>query len=163
MSPSVREETLMSASTTPINATMLLQGQIEAKAAAPTPTARRRRPVWWARKVREYIDSHITDRVLAADLGALVGLSETHFMRSFKRAFGVPPHAFVLRRRLELAARYMLETEAPLSEIALRCGFTDHAHLSITFREATGLSPAAWRRMRAAQESYRFSIELADE
>jgi AraC family transcriptional regulator len=124
---------------------------------------RTRSPVWWAHKVREYIDRHITDRVLTADLGSLVGLSETHFMRSFKRAFGVPPHAFMLRRRLELAARYMLETDAPLSDIALQCGFTDQAHLSNRFREATGMSPAAWRRVRAAQESYRFSIELANE
>jgi AraC family transcriptional regulator len=124
---------------------------------------RSRSPVWWAHKIREHIDRHITDRVLTSDLGALVGLSETHFMRSFKRAFGVPPHAFMLRRRLELAARYMLETDAPLSDIALQCGFTDQAHLSNRFREATGTSPAAWRRTRAAQESYRFSIELANE
>jgi AraC-like DNA-binding protein len=129
----------------------------------PRPTGRRRLPVWWAHKVREYIDRHITDRVLAADLGALVGLSETHFMRSFKRAFGLPPHAFVLRRRLELAARYMLETDSPLSDIALQCGFTDQAHLGNRFREATGLSPAAWRRLRGPQESYRFSIEMANE
>jgi AraC family transcriptional regulator len=124
---------------------------------------RRRLPVWWARKVREYIDGHIMDRVRTADLGALVGLSETHFMRSFKRAFGIPPHAFVLRRRLELAARYMLETDAPLSDIALQCGFTDQAHLGNRFREATGLPPAAWRRLRGPQESYRFSFELANE
>ena len=124
---------------------------------------RRRLPVWWARKVREYIDSHIMDRVRTADLGALVGLSETYFMRSFKRAFGIPPHAFVLRRRLELAARYMLETDAPLSDIALQCGFTDQAHLGNRFREATGLSPGAWRRQRGPQESYRFAVEMANE
>jgi AraC-like DNA-binding protein len=123
----------------------------------------RRLPVWWAHKVREYIDRHITDRILAVDLSALVGLGETHFKRTFKRAFGIPPHTFVLRRRLELAARYMLETEAPLSDIALQCGFADQAHLGNRFRKATGLSPAAWRRLRGAQESYRFSIELANE
>jgi AraC family transcriptional regulator len=127
------------------------------------PTRRRRLPVWWAGKVREYIDSHITDRVLAADLGALVGVSGTHFTRTFKRAFGVPPHAFVTRRRLELAARYMLQTDAPLSDIALQCGFTDQAHLGNRFREATGLSPAAWRRLREPQESHRLSSELASE
>ena len=153
----------MSESATPTTATMPSQAHIDATATARIPTVRRRLPVWWAGKVREYVDRHITDRVLAADLGALVGLSETHFTRSFKRAFGVPPHAFMLRRRLELAARYMLETDAPLSDIALQCGFTDQAHLSNRFREATGMSPAAWRRVRAAPESYRFSIELANE
>jgi AraC family transcriptional regulator len=153
----------MSESTTPTTASTSLQGRIDSKLSANARGGRKRLPVWWARKVREYVDSHIDGRVLATDLGALVGLSETHFARSFKRAFGVSPYAFVIRRRLELAARYMLETDAPLSDIALQCGFTDQAHLGNRFREATGLSPAAWRRLRGPQESYRFSIELANE
>ena len=124
---------------------------------------RRHLPVWWAHSVAEYIDGHIADRRLAARLGALVGVSTAYFSRSFKSAFGVPPHAFVLRRRLELAARYILETDAPLSDIALRCGFTDQAHLSNRFREATGMSPAAWRRARRPQESYRLTFELANQ
>jgi AraC-like DNA-binding protein len=76
----------------------------------------------------------------------LVQRSEAHFARSFRLTFGESPHAFVVRRRLELAARYMLQTEMDLSEIALRCGFSDQAHLCRRFREATGQSPAAWRR-----------------
>lgn len=49
---------------------------------------RGRLPAWRARKVREYVESRVTDRILAADLAALVGLSEAHFARSFKRTFG---------------------------------------------------------------------------
>jgi AraC-like DNA-binding protein len=101
---------------------------------------------WQVRKVRDYIDGHITGPVLVADLCALIERSEAHFSRSFKRSFGESPHAFLVRRRVELAAQYMLTTDASLSDIALRCGFTDQAHLCKHFRQATGQTPAAWRR-----------------
>jgi AraC family transcriptional regulator len=101
---------------------------------------------WQARKVREHIDAHITDRILVAEMGALLGQSEAHFSRNFKRTFGEPPHAFVIRRRLEFAADYMVQTDASLTTIALQCGFADQAHLCRHFRQATGLSPAVWRR-----------------
>ena len=94
----------------------------------------------------DYIDSHITEPVHIADLCALVQRSEAHFSRSFKRTFGQPPHAFLVRRRVEFAAGYMLNTDASLSDIALRCGFTDQAHLCKHFRQATGHTPAGWRR-----------------
>jgi AraC family transcriptional regulator len=103
---------------------------------------------WQLRKVREYVDEHTAGRVLVSDLSALVNLSEAHFSRSFKRTFGLSPHAFVLRRRLELAARLMLESTASLADIALRCGFADQAHLCKHFRRSLGESPAAWRRAR---------------
>ena len=96
--------------------------------------------------MRDYIDSHITGPVLVADLCALLQRSEAHFSRSFKRTFGESPHAFLVRRRVEFAAQYMLTTDATLSDIALRCGFTDQAHLCKHFRQAVGQTPAAWRR-----------------
>jgi AraC family transcriptional regulator len=101
---------------------------------------------WQARKVRDYIDRHITGPILVSDLCALVRLSEAHFSRSFKRTFGESPHAFVLRRRLEFAAQFMLQTDLPLINIALQCGFADQSHFSKQFRQANGLNPSAWRR-----------------
>ena len=118
-------------------------------------------PAWQARKVRQYIDSQIPSPIPVLDLCTLVGLSEAHFARSFKDTFGMSPHAFVMRRRLELAARYMLQTDAPLSDIALQCGFADQAHLGNRFREATGLSPAAWRRLRCSQERHQPAVDAA--
>jgi AraC family transcriptional regulator len=129
-----------------LEAASLLRRQIHPPAAGEVPDGRGRLLAWQARKVRDYIDSHITGSVLVADLCALVQRSEAHFSRSFKRTFGESPHSFVVRRRVELAAQYMLTTDASLSDIALRCGFTDQAHLCKHFRQVAGQTPAAWRR-----------------
>ena len=126
----------------------MLRQQIAPQAAKEVPDDRGRLLLWQARKVRDYIDAHITGPVLVADLCALIQRSEAHFSRSFKRTFGETPHAFLIRRRLELAAQYMLDTDASLSDIAVRCGFTDHAHLCKHFRQLTGQPPASWRRAR---------------
>jgi AraC family transcriptional regulator len=105
---------------------------------------------WQARKVRDYIDAHIAEPLLVADLCALIKRSDAHFSRSFKRTFGHSPHAFLIRRRLKRAEQYMLQTDASLSDIAVRCGFTDQAHLCKQFRKVTGRTPASWRRARRA-------------
>lgn len=133
----------MSASATLTSATMLLQHPQARERARWMPG-----PLlpWQARKLREYIDTHISDPISVTDLGALVGVGEWYFASSFRQTFGITPRAFLVRRRLELAAQHMLQTDAPLSDIALECGFTDQAHFGNRFREATGLTPAAWRR-----------------
>jgi AraC family transcriptional regulator len=131
-------------------ATSLLQQQVRTHSPerSPTPSGLL---AWQVRKVREYLDGHIAGRVLVLDLSAVVNLSEAHFSRSFKRTLGLSPHAFVLRSRLELAARLMLESTESLTDIAQRCGFTDQAHLCHHFRRSMGQSPAAWRRARRGE------------
>jgi AraC family transcriptional regulator len=101
---------------------------------------------WQIRRVREYIDAHVGSRILVSDLSHIVQRSEAHFNRAFKRTFGETPHAYLIRLRLELASRAMLAGKAPLTDIALTCGFTDQAHLCRLFRRWTGRTPAAWRR-----------------
>src|SRR5580658_936577 len=109
-----------------LKAASLLRQQIEPSAVRVRAEERGHLLTWQTRKVCDYIDCHIAEPVLVADLSELVRLSEAHFSRSFKRTFGESPHAFILRRRVELAARYMLTTDGSLSDIALRCGFSDH-------------------------------------
>jgi len=129
-----------------LEAASLLRRQVHPPAAGEVPDGRARLLAWQARKVRDYIDSHITGPIRVADLCALIQRSAAYFSRSFKCTFGESPHSFVVRRRVELAAQYMLTTDASLSDIALRCGFADQAHLSKHFRQTAGQTPAAWRR-----------------
>jgi AraC family transcriptional regulator len=138
------------ASSVLVEAASLLRKQIDAGAEAAVIDGRGRLLAWQARKIRDYIDAHIAEPLLVADLCALIQRSEAHFSRLFKRTFGEPPHAFLIRRRLKWSQQYMLQTDASLSDIALRCGFTDQAHLCKHFRQVTGGTPASWRRARRA-------------
>jgi len=134
-----------------LEATSLLRSQLGARPVEGIADGGTERLLeWQARKVLGYIDRQISGRVRVADLCALVGRSEAHFSRSFRGTFGRSPHAFLIRRRVELAAGYMLRTDMCLSDIALGCGFVDQAHLCKHFRAVTGDTPAAWRRAKRA-------------
>jgi len=133
-----------------VEAASLLRKRIDAKAEAADIDGRGRLLAWQAHKLRAYIDAHIAEPLRVAELSALIQRSEGHFSRSFKRTLGKSPHAFLIRRRLQRAEQYMLQTDASLSDIALQCGFTDQAHLCKHFRQVTGSTPASWRRARRA-------------
>jgi AraC-like DNA-binding protein len=101
---------------------------------------------WQAYRVLEYIDERIAARILIADLSGIVHRSQADFTRAFRQTFGQTPGAYVVRRRVELASHLMRISEDSLSNIALRCGFTDQAHLCRLFRRSVGQSPVAWRK-----------------
>lgn len=105
---------------------------------------------WQMARVRSFIDENLHRAIHASDLSAVAQRSTAHFSRSFKQAFGEPPHAYVVRRRLEEACHLMLTSSASLSEIALSVGFSDQSHLCKHFRQALGQSPSNWRREREA-------------
>jgi transcriptional regulator GlxA family with amidase domain len=105
---------------------------------------------WQIRRVSDHIDAHLGGRILVSDLSAIVQRSQGHFSRAFKRTFGVSPHLYILRRRVERASHLMLISDDSLSDIALACGMADQAHLCRIFRQITGRTPAAWRRERRA-------------
>jgi AraC family transcriptional regulator len=135
-----------------LEATLLLRRQLDPQpGVGAAEDGKENLLAWQIRKVLDYIDRHITNRVLVKDLCTLVRRSEAHFSRSFRSTFGYSPHAFVVRRRVEMAAKYMLQTDMSLSDIALGCGFVDQPHLCKHFRAITGETPAAWRRSQRVQ------------
>jgi len=135
-------------------ATSILMAEIGRSAALPARCEGVARLLpWQANRVREYIESNIAQAIRVTDLSALVFRTAAHFSRAFKRSFGLAPHAYVLRRRIEVASQLMIESSTPLSQIALKCGFNDQAHLCKQFRKHTGATPAAWRRVQMSQSS----------
>ncbi len=72
-------------------------------------------------------------------------VSEAHFARSFRDAFGVPPHRYLLTRRIERAAALLRDTDLPITEIAFRTGWGSLGTFGRQFRDVTGESPGQLR------------------
>ena len=106
---------------------------------------------WQKRRVVAYINTHIAARIRIEDLARLLDLSESHFSRAFRRAFGISPHDYLARRRIELAQSLMLTTDERLCAIALHCGLCDQSHFTTLFRRIVGETPYAWRRSRQGE------------
>jgi AraC-like DNA-binding protein len=100
-----------------------------------------------ARRLAEHIDAHLAERITLYQLARMAGLSTGHFSRAFKQTFGVPTHAYLIRRRVERAQSVMVSTQLPLSEVALACGLSDQAHFTRMFRRIVGETPNVWRRV----------------
>jgi transcriptional regulator GlxA family with amidase domain len=84
-------------------------------------------------------------------LARVSGAAEAHFARSFKEAFGVPPHRYLLTRRIEKATALLRDTDRPITEIAFETGWKSLGTFGRTFRDITGESPGEFRaRQRAA-------------
>jgi len=87
-------------------------------------------------------------------LARVSGVSEAHFARSFKEAFGVPPHRYLLTRRIERATALLRETDLSITDIAFQTGWQSLGTFGRTFRDVTGESPGALReREKAAQHA----------
>jgi transcriptional regulator GlxA family with amidase domain len=72
-------------------------------------------------------------------------VSEAHFARSFKEAFGVPPHRYLLTRRIERATALLRDTDLSITDIALQTGWNSMGTFGRTFRDITGESPGEFR------------------
>lgn len=107
---------------------------------------------WKIRRLRAFVEEHLSDPIRIPDLSDLVGLSVPHFSRAFRQSFDEPPHAYVTQRRLDRARSLMLTSDLALIEVAVSCGFSDQAHFCKVFRRETGRTPAAWRRERACRD-----------
>ncbi|MDB4943290.1 MAG: Transcriptional regulator, GntR family protein [Labilithrix sp.] len=83
-------------------------------------------------------------------LARVSGVSEAHFARSFKEAFGIPPHRYLLTRRIGRAAALLRETDLPVTQIAFQTGHGSLGTFGRTFRDVTGESPGELRAREKA-------------
>jgi AraC family transcriptional regulator len=98
------------------------------------------------RLVIDYIDAHLTERTTISDLAGLVNLTRYHFMRAFKQAVGVPPHQFMIGRRVERAKEMLSDQNQTIAGVALRTGFSTPLQLTRAFRRVVGTTPSEFRR-----------------
>ena len=77
-------------------------------------------------------------------------VSEAHFARAFKEAFGVPPHRYLLTRRIEKATALLRDTELSITEIAFETGWSSLGTFTRTFHDITGETPGELRAREKA-------------
>ncbi|MFZ3177437.1 MAG: AraC family transcriptional regulator [Methylovirgula sp.] len=102
--------------------------------------------LWQQKRVADFIEAQLDSRISVAEMAELVHLSPYHFSRAFKESFGVPPHRYHMSRRVEAAKNLLGGTATPVTEIALRLGFSEASSLSAGFHRLTGASPSEYRR-----------------
>lgn len=111
---------------------------------APPPDRQRRRPDRAAALARDLLHARMAEDVGLDELSAAAGVDRFRLNRAFRAAFGLSPHAYLVRLRLRAARRRLADGEAP-ALVAAEVGFADQSHLGRWFRRAYGLTPAAYR------------------
>jgi AraC family transcriptional regulator len=100
---------------------------------------------WRLKRVTEYVDNHLSDKIRLLDLAAVAGLSRMHFASQFRVATGLRPHEFLLRRRIRRSEELLRSSSMEIIEIALSVGFQTQAHFSTVFKRFVGFTPRQWR------------------
>jgi AraC-like DNA-binding protein len=98
-----------------------------------------------AEELRAFLDAHAYEQLTMAAAAAKLGSGPTHLARSFARAFGIAPHAYVTGRRLDAARDRILAGQA-LADVAAEVGFCDQAHLARRFKRFLGTTPGRFAR-----------------
>jgi AraC-like DNA-binding protein len=101
-------------------------------------------------RAKDRIDAASEEDWPVERLANVSGVSEAHFARSFKEAFGVPPHRYLLTRRIERAKALLRDTDEPIIEIALQTGWNSLGTFGRVFRDVTGESPSELRAREQA-------------
>jgi AraC-like DNA-binding protein len=93
-----------------------------------------------AEQLRAFLDDHLVETVTMSAASVAIGADQTQLARAFVAAFNIPPHAYVLGRRLDLARDRILDGE-PLADVAAAVGFFDQAHMTRRFKRFLGTTP----------------------
>jgi len=101
---------------------------------------------WQIRRATEFLEANLQGNISLDSVAAECELSVSHFARAFRESFGQPPYRWLLERRIDVARTYLLHSDLPLADIALRCGFADQTALNRSFKRFMKQSPGQWRR-----------------
>src|SRR3990170_6610618 len=93
-------------------------------------------------RAKDRMDAASDEEWPVSRLARVSGVSEAHFARSFKQAFGLPPHRYLLTRRIERATALLRDTDLSITEIAFQTGWNSLGTFGRTFRDVTGESPS---------------------
>lgn len=94
---------------------------------------------------KRYLDEHYNEAIIIQELCQMLGVSYSHFHRSFKKQIGMAPQNYLIKTRLTAAMEWLDTSSASVREIALHCGFADEYSLYRLFIKNIGVSPSTYR------------------
>jgi AraC family transcriptional regulator len=151
--PAVNDELSADAAGGPLAAESLahlLAVHLIRNASSPRVAPRRADGALPQRKLRavvEYIEENLDAGLTLDQIAAVAHLSPCHFSQQFKAATGLPPHQYVVVRRVERARQFLQQDDdLSLAAIAARCGFCDQSQLSNHFKRVVGVTPRRFRQ-----------------
>jgi AraC-like DNA-binding protein len=97
------------------------------------------------RKAIDHIQSGLASRIDIKELARLCALSDSQFRKSFKAQFRLSPQEFILRSRLQFAARLLVDGDTPIIDVAINSGFTDQSYFTRQFRVFFQQTPKRYR------------------
>lgn len=100
-----------------------------------------------AKRVLNYIETHMHQDIGLAELASSVSLSAHYFTAAFKSTLGMPPYRYLLHRRVERAKELLLRADLPPAKIAEEVGFSSQSQFTTNFRKIVGTTPARFRRV----------------
>lgn len=93
-----------------------------------------------------YIEAHYSENVSIAQVSELSNYSQRHFIRLFSAAYGKTPQQYLIDTRIRHSCALLKRTNLSVTEIAIRCGFSDANYFSRIFRRVTGFAPNNYRK-----------------
>jgi AraC family transcriptional regulator len=99
----------------------------------------------WLRRVREALEDSYLLAPSLAELAGIASVHPVHLSREFRKHYQSTIGEYIRKRRIEHASHLLANSDVPLSEIALTCGFSDQSHFCAMFKTHTGLTPAKFR------------------
>lgn len=96
-------------------------------------------------RAKDLIDARYAEPLDVRTLARVAGISSGHFSRQFRRAFGEPPHQYLISRRMERATALLRYTDRPVGEICKTVGLRSVGSFTARFARTFGLSPTAYR------------------
>ena len=101
------------------------------------------------RLLNQYLEENLDRNLSLTELAGVVQLSVFHFTRKFRTEFGCPPHAYVMRKRIERAKAQLARGNIPLKVVAASSGFSDQSHMTRLFQRLLGVTPGEYRKAAA--------------
>lgn len=115
---------------------------------------------WQRRYIRDWIETHLTENITLVQMAEQLSLSAYHFAHMFRVSFGLPPHQWIMYRRLQCARLQLQQSDADLLTISLNSGFATSSHLSKLMKQQLATTPGQYRNWFKSNNNSSLSSQL---